>query len=117
MISAFAQTEIKPDDAWNHIGETVKICTKIYGGKYFDRHSLTLLNAEGFYADTPLTIVIRGKLRDEFNEPEEYFKGVEVCITSKLEMGRNRPEIVIVKKDKIEIIRPYDDKKMIKVIF
>jgi hypothetical protein len=102
MISAFAQTEIKADDAWNHIGETVKICTKIYGGKYFDKHSLTLLNAGSFYPDAPLTIVIRGKLRDEFNNPEEYYKGAEVCITGKLEIYREKPEIVIFKKNQIE---------------
>jgi hypothetical protein len=102
MISAFAQTEIKVDDAKNHIGETVKICTKIFGGKFFEKDSLTLLNAGGFYPDAPLTIVIRGKLRDEFNKPEEYYKSAEVCITGKLEMFRERPEIVIFKKDQIE---------------
>ncbi len=71
-ISAFSQTEIKVNDAKNHIGETVKICTKIFGGKFFEKNSLTLLNAGGFYPDAPLTIVIRGKLRDEFYKPEEY---------------------------------------------
>ena len=101
-ISAFSQTEIKVDDAKNHIGETVKICTKIFGGKFFEKDSLTLLNAGGFYPDAPLTIVIRGKLRDELNMSEEYYKGAEVCIMGKLEMYMEKPEIVIFKKEQIE---------------
>ena len=37
---------ITPDEAAKHIGDTVTVCGKIFGGKYFDRSDkkITLLN-------------------------------------------------------------------------
>lgn len=100
-ISSFAQKEINVDDAKNHEGDSVKICTKIYGGRYFERDSLTLLNAGGIYPDAPLTVVIRAAARKEFNKPEEDFKGEAVCISGKIEMYKGKPEIEITSKDQI----------------
>ena len=34
-VSTFAQKEIKAEDSKNHVDETVKICAKIYGGRFF----------------------------------------------------------------------------------
>ena len=100
-FDCFAQKEIKVEDAKNHVGETVRICTKIYGGKYFERDTLTLLNAGGFYPDAPLTIVIRGGARKEFNKPEEHYKGAEVCVTGKIEMFKNKPQIEVTSKTQL----------------
>ncbi len=82
-LPCFAQQEIKIDDAKNHLGEEVKICTKIYGGKYFAKDSLTLLNAGAPYPESPLTIVIRGNANKQFKNPENYYKGAEVCVTGR----------------------------------
>ena len=99
---SFAQQEVKVDDAKNHVGENVKICTKIYGGKFFERDTLTLLNAGAAYPDAPLTIVIHGEARKAFNNnPEEYYKGAEVCITGTIELFKEKPQIVVTNKDQI----------------
>lgn len=82
-FSSFAQTEIKIDDAKNHVCDSVKICTKIYGGKFLEntKGAPTFLNAGGYYPNAPLTIVIWADARKEFNNnPEEFYKGKEVCI-------------------------------------
>src|SRR5450432_1639245 len=101
-FSSFAQTEIKIDDAKNHVGDIVKICTKIYGGKFLQRDTLTLLNAGGYYPDAPLTIVIRAGARKEFNtDPVAYYKGAEVCITGKIELFKDKPQIVVATKSQL----------------
>ena len=48
-LSCFAQQEIKIEDAKNHIGDSVKICARIYGGKYLPnvKGQPTLLNIGG----------------------------------------------------------------------
>lgn len=100
-LSSFAQQEIKIDDAKDHVGELVKICTKIYGGKYFERDTLTLLNAGAPYPQSPLTVVIRGNARSEFKSPETYYNGTEVCVTGKIELYKDKPEIEITSKSQI----------------
>ena len=77
-FSSFAQKEIKVNDAKNHVGDSVKICTKIYGGKFLEntKGTPTFLNAGGYYPNAPLTIVIWPDARKEFNNtPEEFYKG------------------------------------------
>lgn len=100
-LPCFAQTEIKIDDAKNHVGEEVKICTKIYGGKYFAKDTLTLLNAGAPYPESPLTIVIRGNANNQFKNPQEYYKGAQVCVTGKISMYRDKPQIEIFSHDQI----------------
>ncbi|MDQ6903081.1 MAG: hypothetical protein M3139_08730 [Bacteroidota bacterium] len=111
--ASFAQQEIKVDDAKSHVGENVKICTKIYGGKFFERDTLTLLNAGASYPDAPLTVVIHGETRRDFNnEPEEYYKDAEVCITGTVELFKEKPEIVVTSKDQIvEQLKDYISKE------
>ncbi|KAA9037197.1 hypothetical protein FW778_17370 [Ginsengibacter hankyongi] len=100
-FGSYAQKEIKVEDAKNHVGETVRICTKIFGGKFFERDTLTLLNAGAYYPNAPLTIVIRARARKEFNKPEEYYKGAEVCVTGKIEMFKNIPQIEVTSKTQL----------------
>ncbi len=110
---SFAQQEIKVDDAKMHVGENVKICTKIYGGKFFEKDTLTLLNAGGNYPDAPLTIVIHGKARKAFDKkPEEYYKGAEVCITGTVQLFKENAQIVVSNKDQIvEQLKDHIDKE------
>lgn len=100
-FGSYGQKEIKVEDTKNHIGETVSICTKIFGGKFFETDTLTLLNAGGYYPNAPLTIVIRAGARKEFNKPEEYYKGAEVCVTGKIEMFKNKPQIEVTSKTQV----------------
>jgi len=100
-LSALAQKEIKINEAKEHLGEVSKICTKIYGGRYFEKDSLTLLNAGAPYPQSPLTVVIRGSARGQFNKPESYYNGAEVCITGKITLYRDKPQIEVTLKNQI----------------
>jgi len=111
-FGSFAQKEIKVEDAKNHVGENVRICTKIFGGKFFERDTLTLLNAGAYYPNAPLTIVIRAGARKDFNKPEEYYKGAEVCVTGKIEMFKNKPQIEVTSKTQlVENLKDHKDEE------
>ena len=101
---AFCQTEIKLEEIGKHIGDSVKVCTKIYGGIYLERSkgTPTFLNAGGSYPNNPLTLVIWSDVRKEFaDKPEEFFKGKMVCIVGKMELFKDKPQIVIQSKSQI----------------
>ena len=103
-IPLAAQPEIKIDDAKNHVGETIKICAKIFGGKFLEnsKGTPTFLNAGGSYPYAPLTLVIWADARKEFkNKPEVYYAGKTVCVTGKIELYKDKPQIVINKEEQI----------------
>ena len=47
------------------------------------------------------------------NAPEEFYKGKEVCITGKIELYKDKPQIVVTSKSQIveQIIDKVDDKE------
>jgi len=97
-ITAIAQTEIKIEDVRNHVGDSVKLMAKIYGGKYLETttNTPTFLNVGGKYPDAPLTLVIWGDVRRQFkNAPETFYTGKEQWILGKIELYKNKPQIVI----------------------
>lgn len=97
-VTAFAQQEIKIEDVRNHIGDSVKICSKVYSSKYLeaDKGSPTFLNLGAAYPHQLLTILIWSDTRKQFtNPPEQYFKGAKVCVTGRVQMYNQIPEIII----------------------
>jgi len=99
-----AQKEISIDSLSQHVGDSVTVCTKIYGGIYLDRSkgAPTLLNAGGAYPNAPLTILIWGDAREKFkNPPEVFYKDKDVCITGKIILYKEKPEIVVYAETQI----------------
>ncbi len=103
---ACAQTEIKIEDAAKHEGDSVTICTKIFGAKYFEgsNRSPTLLNAGAKYPDAPLTIVIFGESRAAFkNKPEEYYPDKNICVSGKIVIYKGKPEIIVTEEKQMVV--------------
>lgn len=101
-----AQQEIKIEDVNKHVGDSVTVCTKIYGGIYLDRSkgTPTLLNAGANYPNSPLTILIWADARQKFKEaPEAFYKNKEVCISGKIIMYKEKPEIVVYDEKQIVV--------------
>jgi hypothetical protein len=101
---AKSQTEIKIEELSSHIGDSVTVCTKIYGGIFLDRSkgTPTLLNAGGTYPNAPLTLLIWADVRQSFKEaPETYYKDKDVCITGKVILYKDKPEIIIYAEKQI----------------
>lgn len=103
---AFAQQEIKIEDAAKHEGDTVTICTKIFGARYFESSNKapTLLNAGAKYPDAPLTIVIYGESRAAFkNKPEEYYPEKNICVTGKIVTYKGKPQIIVTDEQQLVV--------------
>ena len=97
-FSSFAQTQIKLDDVKNHIGDSVKLIGKIYSGKYLEstKGTPTFLDVGGKYPNEKLTLMILGDVRKQFkNAPETFFEGKDEWITGKVQLFKNKPEIII----------------------
>ena len=102
----YSQKVIPVEEVAKHEGEYVKICTKIYGTKYLEtaKGTPTFLNAGAKYPNNPLTIVIWGDKRGNFkNKPEEYYDNKNICVTGKIIMFKEKPEIVVEKEEEMVV--------------
>ena len=105
-VAVHGQQEIKMDDLPKHVGDSVTVCTKIYGGIFLDRSkdTPTLLNAGDKYPNAPLTVVIWADARQMFKEkPELLFKDKDVCITGKISLFKDKPQIVVYSEKQIVV--------------
>ena len=104
---SFAQKEIKIGDARKYVGDSVKIFSKIYGGKYLEavKGSPTFLSLGRPYPNSDLTIVIWDDARKLFKKvPEDYYKGALVSITGRIQMFNNNPSIIVSNPNQIQEI-------------
>lgn len=95
-VKGYSQTKIEAKDAAKHLNETVMVCDKIAGGKYFDNSQTTLLDVGAPHPNETLTVVIKGDDRKKFEAaPDTYFLNKKVCITGKVIDYKGKPEIVV----------------------
>jgi hypothetical protein len=100
-----SQIVIKLEDISKHVGDSVNVCGKVAGGRYMDQSEskLTLINIGGTFPNQVYSIVISSDLRKQFETaPESLFLDKEVCVTGKVSIYRDRPQIVIYRKDQIQ---------------
>lgn len=77
----------------------------MYGGKYLEtaKGSPTFLNVGDDYPNAPLTLVIWNDARKLFQKPpEEYYKGVDVCITGVIKIFKEKPEMIVTTPEQIK---------------
>lgn len=107
-LAGHAQQEINIADVAKHEGDSVKICTRIFGVRYFEngKGAPTLLNAGAKYPDAPLTVVIYGESRPAFkNKPEEFYVDKNVCVIGRISMFKGKPQLVLAREEDI-ILQP-----------
>jgi len=88
-----AQTTISIKDISKHIGETVTICDSVYTTRALP--NLTLINLGAEFPKQLLTVVIYKADLEKFKEPEKAFLNKKVCITGKLVLYNDKPQIVV----------------------
>ena len=76
------QQEIKLEDLNKHVGDSVTVCTKIYGGIFLDRSkdTPTLLNAGDKYPNAPLTVVSEPMPGRNSKRNPNYFIKTRKCV-------------------------------------
>lgn len=98
---------IKAEDIGKHVGDSVKICSKVFSARYFEqaKNSPTLLNIGAAFPNQLFTVVIWSEVRKQFETaPEVFFLNQHICVTGKVELFKDKPQIVLQGKEQITII-------------
>ncbi len=98
-LNVSSQITIDLKDISKHIGDSVQLYGVIYEGKYLAnvKGSPTFLNVGADYPNALLTLVIWKPVREQFYKqtPEIILKGKDCLIFGKLELYKDKPQIVI----------------------
>ena|SRR5438046_5023243 len=103
---AFSQTTVKLEDAAKHVGDSVIVCGKVADAAFVEsmENSPTFLNLGAPYPDQLLNLVIWKNQRDQYNPaPEALYVNKNICVTGKIELIDNLPQIVIYDKRQLTI--------------
>lgn len=107
-FSFFASAQsFTPQEGVKHVGEKIKVCGKIFGGRFFETSngSPTLLNIGAAFPASPLTIMIPLEVRTKLGYiPEQELKDKNICVTGTVILFKDKPEIVINEISQIEIV-------------
>lgn len=100
-----AQTSIKLEDVSKHIGDSVTVCGKVAGMRYFENsnNKTTLLNIGAKHPDQLLTVVIWENVRARFASKPEDLQDKEICITGRISVYKEKIQIVIEKPEQIVV--------------
>lgn len=101
-----SQDTIRIEDVAKHIGDSVTVCGKIYGGIFIEsiKKQPTFLNMGAPYPNHLLTIVIWKTERHFFKKPPETaLINREVCMTGRIIEYNGKPEIVFKKPEQMTI--------------
>ena len=98
----YCQNKISIESGSSHIGETVQVCSKVYGVKSTGK--VTFVNLGAQYPHSQLTVVIFNKDNANFKGSiESLFNNKQICVTGLLRKYHRKPEIIISKPDDITI--------------
>lgn len=98
--------QITLEEVNKNIGDSISVCGLIFTAKYMQNseNKPVLLNMGAPYPNQLLTLVIYEEDRNQFAQaPEVLFKDKDVCVTGRILMYNNRPQIVIRKASQIQI--------------
>jgi len=99
------QTTIKLEEISQHIGDSVIVCGKVEDIRYFEtsKNQPTLLNIGAKFPNQLLTVVIWGNVRAEFKYKPEEMQGKQVCVTGRITLYKEKPQIIIENPGQITI--------------
>lgn len=91
-------------EAQQHIGEDACVCGIVASSHYATktRRQPTFLNLGKPYQDQIFTAVIWGDDRPKFGEPERAFEGKSICVTGRIEIYKDKPEIIVHEPDQLK---------------
>lgn len=100
-----AQTPIKLEEVSKHVGDSVTVCGKVAGLRYFEhsKNKPTFLNIGANHPNQLLTVVIWETARALFTTKPEDLMDKEICITGRIILYKERPEIVIERPEQIVV--------------
>jgi hypothetical protein len=89
------QTKITPAEAKKHIGQEMTVCGNVANNRYAESTGgqPTFLNLDKRYPNPLFTVIIWGRNRDKFGNPDKEYLGKRICATGKITDYRGMPEI------------------------
>lgn len=108
LVASYACSaqQISAEEASKKVGDSVTVCGKIFGGRFFETSAgcPTLLNMGAAFPASPLTIMIPGDVRIKMGyAPEQQLKDKNVCVKGKVILFKGKPEIVVHNISQLEI--------------
>ena len=105
VAAVSAQIPIKLEDVNKHIGDSVTVCGKVAGMRYFEnsKNKPTFLNIGANHPNQLITVVVWETTRALFTDKVENLMNKDICITGRIILYKERPEIVIEKPEQIVI--------------
>jgi len=102
---AVAADTIPSSAAKDHINETATVCGKVSATRYLDSSAKrpTFLNFDKPYPNHTFTAVIMGENRSKFGAPEETYRDKDVCVTGKIVLFNEKPQIEITETNQIRV--------------
>ena len=103
---SFCQATISIGSLSSHIGDSVTVCSKVYGTRYLEQSEKqpTFLNIGAAYPNSLLTIVIFGESRKNFKDlPEKMYADKNICIAVRLAEFKGKAEIIVYGPGQIKI--------------
>ena len=94
---ANGQSAIRLDEVTRHIGDSITVCGNVSDMRYFEnsKNKPTFLNIGDKYPNQQLTLVIWENVRSLFTGKVEDLKDKKVCITGRIILYKDKPEIII----------------------
>ena len=88
--------KLRTIDAQYHIGQPATVCGKLASGPHTRaRGNPTFLDFDRAYPNQPFTVLIWGKDRGKFRNPEETYRNRNICVTGRIGSDRGEPEMII----------------------
>ena len=96
-----------PEEAPDHIGETATVCGVVMSPKFASKSKgqPTFLNLDRPYPNHIFTVLIWGKDRAKFGQPEVDFADKRICAQGLIAEFRGRPEIIVSDPAQLSIDR------------
>jgi hypothetical protein len=99
---------LTPEEAAKHVGDSIKVCGKIFGGRFFEtsNNAPTLLNMGAAFPASPLTIMIPGTVRVKMGyAPEIELKDKNVCVKGRVILFKEKAEIIVNDISQLEVVK------------
>lgn len=101
--------EIDIKEAARHVGDSVRICSKLFSSRYLDSslNRPAFLNAGANYPNQLVTVVIPVEHRAKFNNvPEILYDKKKVCVCGVVQLNKNKPQIIVRDRAQMRIKTP-----------
>lgn len=102
VCMGYAQEKLTDANINELVAKKIEYCNKVYGS--YKSEKVILLNLGAEYPNAELTIAIFKSDWKKFDySPEEFLKEKEICVTGKLILYKDQPEIIVKTPSQITI--------------